>query len=87
MIAPVPPSFCIANFLADLGYVSRSNAKFALDSPVRLALSEPPFNFAVGLLALFVILVGLVEVFGLGAVSVDPEMKKIIVLDDWKRRA
>ena len=83
----MPPSFCIANFLADLGDVSRSNAKFALYSPVRLAFTKPPFNFAVGLLALFVILVGLVEVFGLGAVAVDPEMKKVIILDDWKRRA
>ena len=87
MVASVPPSFCIANFPADLGDVSRTNAEFALDGLVCFALTKPPFNFAVGLLALFVVLVWLVKVFSLGAVAVDPEMQEVVVLDDWKRRA
>ena len=43
--------------------------------------------FDIGLLATDFVLVGLVEVFSLGAVAVDAEMKKVIILDDWKRRA
>ena len=58
-----------------------------MDCRIGFALYKPACYFSICLLALFVVLVGLVEVFGLGAVAVDTKMQKVVVLDDWKRRA